>query len=190
MPLTTHFDYLLPSWDGTLRSAHPEGFLEASGIKIDYATQPSLWHLAADLYKVAKEQGWTKEDAQREFAGILKTARGCVIPTKAAQSAYEREAVTLVRKHGGWAVRMVFGVVCQLYTARHGSAVYNIDNSDRRTLIEQRIELVSCDFAAQDRAEQDRRIKVIVDEAIKEIEAQRASSNKHSTRHGVHKTKP
>jgi hypothetical protein len=55
---------LLPMWEGTIDSRFPYGFLDGSGIVMNYESEPAEWDHAALIYNVAKAEGWTKEQAQ------------------------------------------------------------------------------------------------------------------------------
>ena len=58
--------HLLPTWDGKIDSRFPQGFMDGSGITIDYEHEPAEWDHAELVYKIAKAEGWTQEKAQEE----------------------------------------------------------------------------------------------------------------------------
>jgi hypothetical protein len=57
---------ILPTWEGTIDSRYLYGFLDGSGISIDYDHEPAEWDYALMVYKIAKKEDWTREKAQEE----------------------------------------------------------------------------------------------------------------------------
>ena len=177
MTLKSRSLHVMPTWEGDLDTRFPQGFLDGSGITIDYAKQPSLWNLAGSIYKVAKEQGWTREDAQGVLREVLtRAAQQPAAAEISSSSPYYQEAVRLVKKHGPAAVKFIFWAVGVWKTFHTGEHVTNIDASDHRVQIEQTISLEVNEFGSQDEAEQRRRINEIVRKAIEDADRRATSA--------------
>lgn len=184
MALKNQHWHLLPTWEGSLKSSSPMGYLEGSSLAIDYEKQPSLWFLAADFYKVAKEHGWTKQQAQRELEAIFNALRRSDIPATAAPSAFHRAAVRFVARYRKWGAKLVFSVVVALIEAHDGSIVFNIGNSDRRTQFQQNIEMNVTELNHPQKEDlQARRIRAIVKEALEAEEALREETKVNKKSH-------
>jgi hypothetical protein len=184
MALKDHHWHLLPTWeDGSLKSGTPRGYLEGSSIILNYERQPSLWFLALDFYKVAKAQGWTKQEAQRELEKVIEAVISSHLPTATTSVAFHQATVRFAKRYRQWGVKLVFAVVVALIE-RGGSTVFKIDNSDRRTQIQQSIEqnIITNNFYAPNETEQERRIRAIVEEALRDAEAKAKADAREAPR--------
>lgn len=161
--------FLVQDWDdGRRYSARPLGFLTGSGLSPELQ-QPGVLAIVQGIYRTAKKQGWTKEQAVAAVGRALEDMESLLDQDHHAPSGRRRAAdIGKFAKNYGWRAMAVV-----MWLMLRGNSNPLIDNS--RTImhsIEQRVEIhMTLDEQPGDLSEDTLdRIREIVMEVLAESE--------------------